>query len=55
MIEALWSSAAYDRAFEYSERMRSRTFLDVLGTKVSLARIKRGSSDEERTLAALSD
>ena len=39
-----------EEAFNYSERARSRAFLDVLGTKVQLARVKSGLLDEERAL-----
>ncbi len=37
-------------AFNYSERARSRVFLDVLGSRVQLAKEKSGLLAEERTL-----
>ena len=40
LIETLWDSQAYREAFDYGERVRSRTFLDMLGTKVQLTRTK---------------
>jgi CHAT domain-containing protein/lipopolysaccharide biosynthesis regulator YciM len=40
MIEALWQTEARDQAFDYAERVRSRSFLDMLGTKVQLTRSK---------------
>ncbi len=38
MMRVLLSSGKPDEAFNYSERARSRTFLDILGSKVQLAR-----------------
>lgn len=38
IVETLSSMGAHSLAFDYSERARSRSFLDVLGTKVRLAR-----------------
>ncbi len=38
VIGALLQSGKQDEAFNYSERARARTFLDVLGSKVQLAR-----------------
>jgi CHAT domain-containing protein len=40
MTETLWDTGAKDQAFHYSERVRSRAFLDMLGTKVQLTRTK---------------
>ncbi|MBI2986052.1 MAG: CHAT domain-containing protein [Deltaproteobacteria bacterium] len=39
-----------DEAFNYNERARSRVFLDVLGSKVQLSRLKSGLLEEERAL-----
>jgi len=47
MIEALWDRAAHDQAFHYSERVRSRSFLDMLGTKVRLSKVRSISVEEE--------
>ena len=38
MIEIFITSRRFEEAFNYSERVRSRNFLDVLGSKVQLAR-----------------
>jgi CHAT domain-containing protein/Flp pilus assembly protein TadD len=40
MTETLWETGAHDQAFHYGERVRSRAFLDMLGTKVHLTRTK---------------
>ena len=40
MTEMLWQTGAYEQAFHYGERVRSRGFLDMLGSKVRLARLK---------------
>ncbi len=42
MIQDLVASGRTEEAFNYSERARSRAFLDVLGTKVQLANVKSG-------------
>ena len=52
MIEALWQTGAPEQAFHYGERVRSRVFLDMLGTKVQLTRTKNADS---LGLAELSD
>lgn len=38
MISALVSAGNTEKAFNYSERNRSRTFIDILGSKVNLSR-----------------
>ena len=50
MMDALLSSGKPQEAFNYSERARSRVFLDVLGSRVQLARVKSGVLEEERAL-----
>jgi CHAT domain-containing protein len=50
MMRALLSEGKQDEAFNYSERARSRVFLDVLGSKVQLSRAKSGLLAEERAL-----
>jgi CHAT domain-containing protein len=50
MMRALLSEGKQEEAFNYSERARSRGFLDVLGSKVQLSRVKSGLLEEERTL-----
>jgi len=50
MMDALLSAGKAEEAFEYSERARSRAFLDVLGIKAHLSRVKGGLLEEERTL-----
>jgi tetratricopeptide (TPR) repeat protein len=40
LTETLWQTGAHDRAFHYGERVQSRAFLDLLGTKVQLTRMK---------------
>jgi len=50
MIQGLVNSGRTDEAFNYSERARSRAFLDVLGTKVQLANVKSGLVHEEMVL-----
>ena len=42
--EALWNTGAYDQAFHYGERVRSRAFLDMLGSKVQLTRMKNADA-----------
>ena len=50
MIVGLSESRKTEEAFSYSERARSRAFLDLLGNKAQLSRIKSGLFEEERTL-----
>jgi len=50
MIQELVASGRTEEAFNYSERARSRAFLDVLGTKVQLANVKSGLAQEELAL-----
>jgi CHAT domain-containing protein len=50
MIQELVASGRTEDAFNYSERARSRAFLDVLGTKVQLANVKSGLVHEEMAL-----
>jgi CHAT domain-containing protein len=50
MIGALVASAKLEEAFHYSERTRARVFLDILGTRVQLSRLKSGLFEEERAL-----
>ena len=50
MIQDLVASGRTEEAFNYSERARSRAFLDVLGTKVQLANVKSGLLNEEMAL-----
>jgi len=49
IVGALSTTGAYERAFDYNERARSRGLLDMLGTKVRLAR--QTSDITERQLA----
>src|SRR5215813_6510275 len=50
MIKSLSESGKPDEAFSFSERARSRAFLDLLGSKAQLSRVKGGLLGEERTL-----
>jgi CHAT domain-containing protein/Tfp pilus assembly protein PilF len=50
MIDALFLLGKAQEAFNYSERARSRVFLDVLGSRVQLARVKSGALEQERAL-----
>jgi CHAT domain-containing protein len=50
MMRALLSAGKQEEAFNYSERARSRAFLDLLGSKTQLSRVKSGLLGEERTL-----
>ncbi|MBI2365451.1 MAG: CHAT domain-containing protein [Deltaproteobacteria bacterium] len=50
MTAALWQTGAHDQAFHYSERVRSRSFLDMLGTKVRLSKVRSISVEEELSL-----
>lgn len=38
MIGALYNTNSSDRAFDYGERARSRSFIDMLGTKIRLSK-----------------
>lgn len=50
MMRALVQVGRQEEAFNYSERARSRAFLDLLGSKVKLSRVKSGLLEEERAL-----
>ena len=50
IIGVLLEMGRPEEAFNYSERARSRVFLDVLGSKVQLSRVKSGLLEEERAL-----
>jgi CHAT domain-containing protein/tetratricopeptide (TPR) repeat protein len=50
MMDALLSAGKAEDAFNYGERARSRTFLDILGSKVQLSRVQGGLLEEERAL-----
>jgi CHAT domain-containing protein len=50
MMRALLSAGKQEEGFNYSERARSRGFLDVLGSKVQLSRVKGGLLEEEKAL-----
>ncbi len=50
MVDALIGAGRPEDAFNYSERARARIFLDVLGTRVALSRVKGGLLEEERAL-----
>lgn len=50
MIGVLSESGKAGEAFSYSERARSRAFLDLLGNKAQLSRVKGGLLEEERAL-----
>jgi CHAT domain-containing protein len=50
IMDALLLSGKPEEAFTYSEHARSRVFLDVLGSRVQLARVKSGLLEEERAL-----
>ena len=49
-VRELTGDANVEEAFHYSERARSRTFLDVLGSKTQLSRVGSGLLEEERSL-----
>jgi CHAT domain-containing protein/Tfp pilus assembly protein PilF len=53
MIEALLASGRLEEAFNFNERARSRAFLDALGSKTQLSRIKGSYADQERALHEL--
>ena len=50
IIESLSESGKADEAFSFSERARSRSFLDLLGSKTQLSRVAGGFRDEEQAL-----
>lgn len=50
MVDVLFLEGKEKEAFNYTERARSRGFLDVLGSKVQLSRLKSGLLNEERAL-----
>lgn len=50
MIDALTKAGEHEKAFHYNERARSRAFLDLLGSKVELARARSGFADVEKAL-----
>jgi len=50
MMDALLLAGKPEDAFNYSQRARSRVFLDVLGSKVQLSRVKGGLFEEQRNL-----
>jgi CHAT domain-containing protein len=50
VVDALLSTGKPEQAFEYSERARSRAFLDLVGSKAQLSRVKSGLIVEERSL-----
>ena len=52
LTETLWETGAHEEAFHYGERVRSRAFLDMLGTKVQLTRMK---DTDARGLPELND
>lgn len=52
MIGVLYESAKAEEAFNYSERARSRVFLDLVGSKAQLSRKKSGLLEEEMNLQA---
>jgi CHAT domain-containing protein len=49
-MDALLSAGKPEEAFNYSERGRSRVFLDLLGSRVQLSRVRGGLLEEERAL-----
>ena len=55
MTETLWETGAHDQAFYYGERIRSRTFLDMMGTKVQLTRKRGPPAGDALGFAELSD
>ena len=50
VIRTLLASKRWAEAFDYSERARSRAFLDVLGTKAQLSKARSELFAEERAL-----
>lgn len=51
IVGTLSITGAHERAFDYNERARSRSFLDVLGTKVQLARQASEIAEQKVALA----
>ena len=51
MIGALWNTGDYGQAFDYSERIRSRTFLDILGSKPRFSGVATSSTEESFSVA----
>jgi CHAT domain-containing protein len=50
LMRALLTAGRREEAFDFNERARSRVFLDVLGSKAQLSRVKGGLLEEERAL-----
>jgi CHAT domain-containing protein/TPR repeat protein len=50
MMDAVLLAGKPEEAFNYSERARSRVFLDLLGSRVQLSRVRGGLLEEERAL-----
>ncbi len=50
IVTALLEANRPEDAFSYSERARARAFLDLLGSKAQLSRLKGGLLEEERAL-----
>ena len=50
IMRALNRSDQREAAFEYSEKAKSRAFLDVLGSRVELSKLKSGLLEQERAL-----
>lgn len=50
MITVLSEAGKQKEAFNYGERARSRAFLDLLGNKAQLSRVKSGLLEEEKAL-----
>jgi CHAT domain-containing protein len=50
MMDAVLLAGNPEEAFNYSERARSRVFLDLLGSRVQLSRVRGGLLEEERDL-----
>ena len=52
MIRGHWAVNDMEQAFNFNEKARSRTFLDVLGSKVQLSRVQGMLQEEETALRA---
>jgi len=50
MMDAVLLAGNPEEAFNYSERARSRVFLDLLGSRAQLSRVRGGLLEEERAL-----
>jgi CHAT domain-containing protein len=50
MMDAVLLAGNTEEAFNYSERARSRVFLDLLGSRAQLSRVRGGLLEEERAL-----